>query len=196
MSHRVTTLNPSLLQVTYLEATDSPSLCCWGMMGGGWGKAWLICPYAAGKAAETHTHTYMPMCQITHTLHTSYSSTRRHSACTFINSETGKSQTASFWVTDLHIVGLQRRPAVGGLLQWDSELRKERDESVTDTVGVTECVWVCSGRAVRREWAYLTSLPLTVHPQTIKLWHSHGALPSFPAPRELERQPESVRRTI
>ncbi len=151
-------LNPSLLQVTYLEATDSPSLCCWGRMGGGWGKAWLICPYAAGKAAETHTHThthtYMPMCHITHTHFTPLIPAHVDTAhALFINSEAGKSQTA-FWVTDLHIVGLQRRPAVGGLLQWDSELQKERNESVTDTVGVTECVQaeLCTGNE-------LTSLP-------------------------------------
>ncbi len=103
---------------------------------------------------HTHTHTYMPMCHITHTHFTPLIPAHVDTAhALFINSEAGKSQTA-FWVTDLHIVGLQRRPAVGGLLQWDSELQKERNESVTDTVGVTECVQaeLCTGNE-------LTSLP-------------------------------------
>ncbi len=106
------------------------------------------------RHTHTHTHTHMPMCHITHTHFTPLIPAHVDTAhALFINSEAGKSQTA-FWVTDLHIVGLQRRPAVGGLLQWDSELQKERDQSVTDTVGVTECVQaeLCTGNE-------LTSLP-------------------------------------
>jgi len=68
------------------------------MMGGGWGKAWLICPYAAGKAAETHTHT--PMCQITSHTHTHFTTLIPAHVDTvhalFINLEAGKLQTGSF----------------------------------------------------------------------------------------------------
>lgn len=64
-------------------------------------------------------------------------------------------------VTDLHTAGLLHRPAEGDRLRWDSELQRERereiiDESVRDTVGVMECVRVCSA-------AYLT-IPPSHHP--------------------------------
>lgn len=67
------------------------------MMGGGWGKAWLICPYAAGKAAETHTHIHANVSDNTHTHFTPLIPVHVDTVhALFINSETGKSQTASF----------------------------------------------------------------------------------------------------
>lgn len=111
----------SVFHVSCLVMSYSPSLCCWGMIGGGWGKAWLICPYAAGKAAETHTHTRANVSDNAH--EPVFINVLNVYLCrrgTFTCGRTGG-------VTDLHTAGLPHRPAEGDRLRWDSELQRKRE---------------------------------------------------------------------